>query len=111
MSETLRGFTYLSWAAALAAMQEERLGAVRQRLYMPVAERFDTTPQSVERLIRHAIERTADTVGARSIYTFFGNTIDPMRGKPTNAQMLAMVAERVRLSQGAAAAAGHAPGE
>jgi two-component system response regulator (stage 0 sporulation protein A) len=98
MNESLRGFTYLSWAAAIAAMQEERLGAVREKLYVPVAERFDTTPQCVERLIRHAVERTADSVGARGIYTFFGNTIDPMRGKPTNAQMLAMLAERVRIS-------------
>lgn len=98
MPETLRGFNYLAWAAAIAAHQEERLDAVRERLYVPVAGRFHTTPQSVERLIRHAVERTADTVGAGGIYTFFGNTIDPMRGKPTNAQMIAMVAERVRIS-------------
>ena len=98
MNEKLSGFTYLAWAAAIAAMQEERLSAVRDKLYVPVAERFGTTPQSVERLIRHAVERTADTVGAQGIYTFFGNTIDPMRGKPTNAQILAMLAERVRIS-------------
>jgi len=98
MSERLSGFAYLAWAAAIAAMHEDRLGAVRERLYVPVAERFHTTPQSVERLIRHAVERAADSVGARGIYAFFGNTIDPMRGKPTNAQMLAMMAERIRLS-------------
>ena len=98
MSEKLRGFTYLAWAAAIAAMSEERLYAVRDKLYIPVAERFQTTPQSVERLIRHAVERTADTVGAEQIYTFFGNTIDPMRGKPTNAQIVAMIAEKIRVS-------------
>lgn len=98
MKESLRGFTYLAWCAALAAMSEERLGAVRERVYVPVAERMQTTPESVERLIRHAVERTADTVGAQGIYTFFGNTIDPMRGKPTNAQMIGMLGERVRLS-------------
>lgn len=98
MNPSLLGFTYLSWAAAIAAAQEERLGAVREKLYVPVAGRFGTTPQCVERLIRHAVERTADSVGARGIYAFFGNTIDPMRGKPTNAQMLAMLAERVRIS-------------
>lgn len=98
MSEKLRGFTYLAWAAAIAAMSEERLYAVRDKLYIPVAERFQTTPQSVERLIRHAVERTADTVGAERIYTFFGNTIDPMRGKPTNAQIVAMIAEKIRVS-------------
>lgn len=97
MSDKLSGFTYLAWTAAIAAMQEQRLGAVRDKLYRPVAEHFHTTPQNVERLIRHAVERTADTVGAQGIYTFFGNTIDPMRGKPTNAQIVAMLAERVRI--------------
>lgn len=98
MNEKLSGFTYLAWASAIAAAQEDRLGAVREQLYVPVAERFDTTPQNVERLIRHAVERTADTVGAQRIYTFFGNTIDPMRGKPTNAQIIGMLGERVRIS-------------
>jgi len=98
MNDRLSGFTYLAWAAAIAALHEDRLGAVRERLYVPVAERFHTTPQSVERLIRHAVERTADTVGAQGIYTFFGNTIDPMRGKPTNAQIIGMLGERVRIS-------------
>lgn len=98
MDSRLRGFTYLSWAAALAGLSEDRLYAVRERLYIPVAGRFDTTPQSVERLIRHAVERTADTVGAERIYTFFGNTIDPMRGKPTNAQIIGMLGERIRVS-------------
>lgn len=98
MNERLSGFTYLAWAAALAGMHEDWLYAVRDRLYIPVAERFHTTPQSVERLIRHAVERTADTVGAERIYTFFGNTIDPMRGKPTNAQIIGMLGERIRVS-------------
>ena len=98
MNEHLRGFEYLAWAASLAGDNEDRLQAVRERLYVPVAERFGTTPQSVERLIRHAVERTADTVGAQGIYTFFGNTIDPMRGKPTNAQMIGMLGERLRIS-------------
>ena len=55
----------------------------------------------MERLIRHAVERTTDTVGVDGIYTFFGNTIDPMRGKPTNAQMIAMLAQRLRILEGA----------
>ena len=98
LSDRLSGFTYLAWAAALTGMHEEWLYAVRDRLYVPIAQRFDTTPECVERLIRHAVERTADTVGAKGIYTFFGNTIDPMRGKPTNAQIIGMLGERVRIS-------------
>ena len=96
MNENLRGFSYLSWASALAARREDRLYAIGERLYAPIALHENTTAQSVERLIRHAIERTTDVVGEKGIYAFFGNTIDPMRGKPTNAQMIARVAQKIR---------------
>ena len=75
--------------------------AVGRRLYAPIAQCFGTTAQNVERLIRHAVERTTDTVGVDGIYTFFGTTIDPMRGTPTNAQMIAMLAQRLRILEGA----------
>ena len=98
MNEQLHGYTYLSWAAALAYDNEDRMDAIGERIYAPVADRLGTTPQNVERLIRHAVERTADTVGEHGIYSFFGNSIDPMRGKPTNAQMIAMLVQRLRVS-------------
>lgn len=98
MREHLRGFSYLAWAAALASANEDWLGAIGVRIYTPVADRCKTTPQSVERLIRHAVEGTMDAVGASGVYGFFGNTIDPTRGKPTNAQMIGMLAERLRVS-------------
>ena len=98
MRECLRGFDYLAWAAALASMSEGRLFALGKRLYQPVAQHEGTTPQNVERLIRHAVETTIDAVGPDGIYGFFGNTLDPTRGKPTNAQMIAMLAQRLRVS-------------
>lgn len=98
MSDRLSGFTYLAWSSALVCDNEDRLRAVGERVYTPVAEHLQTTPQSVERLIRHAVERTTDTVGAQAVYSFFGNTIDPMRGKPTNAQIIGMLGERLRIS-------------
>jgi len=97
MREALHGFEYLSYAAALAALDESRLYAIGERIYAPIAGRFDTTAQNVERLIRHAVESTMDSANASNLYAFFGNTIDPMRGKPTNAQMIAMLAQKVRL--------------
>ena len=96
VSEHLRGYTYLAQAAALVSADEARLYEIGERVYAPIARLEKTTPQSVERLIRHAIERAADTVGEHGIYAFFGNTIDPMRGKPTNGQMIAMLAQRVK---------------
>ena len=101
MNERLSGYAYLCWAAALACEDEERLYAVSERIYAPIADRLGTTAQNVERLIRHAVERTTDTVGVDAIYTAFGNTIDPMRGKPTTAQMIAMLAQRLRSLEGA----------
>ena len=97
MRRGLRGFDYLAWAGALAYEREDRLYAIGERLYRPIAVRFDTTPQNVERLIRHAVESTMDAVGARGVYGFFGNTIDPTRGKPTNGQMIGMLAQRMRV--------------
>ncbi|MDO5378352.1 MAG: sporulation initiation factor Spo0A C-terminal domain-containing protein [Clostridia bacterium] len=97
MRQTLRGFDYLSWAAALACEREESLFSIGERLYRPIAERLGTTPQNVERLIRHAVESAMDSIGAVGIYGFFGNTIDPTRGKPTNAQMIGMLAQRIRV--------------
>ena len=101
VSKHLQGFTYLAWACALVCENEARLYAIGERLYGPIAAREQTTAQNVERLIRHAIERTADTVGRHGIYVFFGNTIDPMRGKPTNAQMISVVAQKMRYIQAA----------
>jgi len=99
MRSKLHGFEYLAWAAALTANNESRLHALSQRIYEPIAEKYCTTPQSVERLIRHALESTMDSVRADALYAFFGNTIDPTRGKPTNAQMVAMLAQRIRIEK------------
>lgn len=97
MRDSLKGFDYLAWAAALAHQQKARMDCVGRCLYAPIARRFDTTPQSVERLIRHAVESTMDAIGAQAVYSFFGNTIDPTRGKPTNAQMLGLLVQRMRV--------------
>ena len=99
MRRGLHGFEYLSWAAALAANKESRLYAIGERIYLPIAEKYATTPQNVERLIRHALESTIDSAKAETLYAFFGNSIDPSRGKPTNAQMIGMLAQKVRIME------------
>lgn len=95
---TLKGCSYLAWAAALAYESEARMDAVGEMIYRPIAERFSTTPQNVERLIRHAVECAMDGARAGGMYLFFGNTIDPTRGKPTNAQCISALAQRLRVS-------------
>ena len=54
--------------------------------------------QAVERLIRHAVESVMDAFGVRRVYGFFGNSIDPIRGKPTNAEMIGMLAQYMRVT-------------
>ena len=98
MHTRLKGFHYLAWSAALAYESEARLFAVGRRLYEPVALRFGTTPQNVERLIRHAVESTMDAAAAQGVYGLFGNTLDPARGKPTNAQIIGMLVQRMRVA-------------
>ncbi len=99
MRDTLSGFTYLAWAGALAYGGQDKLYAVGRQIYEPIAVRYNTTPQNVERLIRHAVERTMDSVGASSVYGVFGNTLDPARGKPTNAQMIGLLAQQLRVAR------------
>lgn len=96
MPEKLAGFTYLCAASALTAQRRKRIEHIGSEIYAPVAKRFDTSDENVERLIRHAVERVMDNAKPEQLYAFFGNTVDPMRGKPTNAQMIAILAERLR---------------
>ena len=96
MSPSLKGYTYLSCAAALAYENEARVFAVSQEIYVPIAARYGTTKENVERLIRHAIESTMSPARARGVYSLFGNTIDPAKGKPTNAQAIALLVQRLR---------------
>ena len=99
MHASLKGFTYLCCAAALASENEGRLFSVGKWVYGPIAEHFGTTRENVERLIRHAVESTMSAARARGVYSLFGNTIDPAKGKPTNAQVIALLVQRMRVEK------------
>ena len=99
MHASLKGFDYLCSAAALAYTGEQRMFAIGKDLYQPVAEYHHTSAQSVERLIRHAIESTMNAARAKGVYSLFGNTIDPAKGKPTNAQVIAMLVQNMRVAR------------
>lgn len=97
MDAGLKGCLYLAWCAAIAACSGESHPKEGKALYQAVAGRLSATESGVERLIRHALE-SAMNENAGGMYAFFGNTIDPMRGKPTNAQAIRALAERLRIS-------------
>ena len=99
MHASLKGYAYLSYAAALAYENEARLFSVSKEIYELIATRFDTTKENVERLIRHAIESTMSAARAKGVYSLFVNTIDPAKGKPTNAQTIALLVQRLRANK------------
>ena len=75
----------------------EMINAVTKVLYPEVAKRFNTTPSRVERAIRHAIEVAWDRGDVEVLQKFFGYTVSGIKGKPTNSEFIAMIADNLRL--------------
>jgi two-component system response regulator (stage 0 sporulation protein A) len=93
----IKGYHYLRDAILLVINEVNLLGAVTKELYPLIAEKFNTTPSRVERAIRHAIELAWDRGNVEMMTKFFGYTIDLERGKPTNSEFIAMVADKLRI--------------
>lgn len=93
----IKGYLYLREAIIMVVSEIELLGAITKILYPRIAERFNTTPSRVERAIRHAIEVAWSRNNIDTIKKFFGYTISAQRGKPTNSEFIAIVADRMRL--------------
>lgn len=93
-AKRLKGRAYLTAAAALCACAPDmRQG---KRLYAYLAKRFSASPAAVERAIRTAVESTWLNGSWREIQALFGFSVDADRGKPTNGECIAMLAEHVR---------------
>ncbi len=96
MQDALKGYQYLRRAIALVSVSDLLLHQATSRLYPLIAKEVDATDHSVERAIRHAIETTWTHGNMDALHEVFGNTIDPQRGKPTNTECIAMLAESIR---------------
>jgi two-component system response regulator (stage 0 sporulation protein A) len=99
MPAHLKGYQYLRDAIIMVVEEMNLMGAVTKELYPMIAEKYDTTPSRVERAIRHAIELAWDRGNVEMINKFFGYTINMDRGKPTNSEFIAMVADRLRIGE------------
>ena len=75
----------------------ELLGAVTKELYPSIAKKYNTTPSRVERAIRHAIEVAWSRGKVDTINQLFGYTVHTTKGKPTNSEFIAMIADKLRL--------------
>lgn len=93
----IKGYHYLRDAIAMVVEDIGLLGAVTKELYPRIAENHNTTPSRVERAIRHAIEVAWTRGRIDTIENIFGYTIDTDKGKPTNSEFIAMVADKLRL--------------
>ncbi len=95
----IRGYLYLREAISLVTEENELINGVTKILYPMIAKQHKTTPSRVERAIRHAIEVAWGRGNLEAINRIFGFTVDTRRGKPTNSEFIAMVADRMRLER------------
>lgn len=93
----IKGYQYLRDAILLVIGEINLLGAVTKELYPMIAQKYNTTPSRVERAIRHAIELAWDRGNVDMMTKFFGYTINVERGKPTNSEFIAMIADKLRI--------------
>lgn len=93
----IKGYQYLRDAIIMIISEIELLGAVTKILYPRIAEKYNTTPSRVERAIRHAIEVAWSRGNIDMINRLFGYTIKQEKGKPTNSEFMAMIADKLRL--------------
>lgn len=93
----IKGYQYLRCSILLCINDASMLSGITKVLYPTVAKTFSTTPSRVERAIRHAIEVAWDRGDVDVLMSYFGYTIQSDRGKPTNSEFIAMIADKLRL--------------
>lgn len=93
----IKGYQYLRDAIAISVGEEDMLVSVTKVLYPTIAKRHDTTSSRVERAIRHAIEVAWTRGRLDTINEIFGYTINNGKGKPTNSEFIALIADKIRL--------------
>ena len=93
----IKGYQYLRSAILMAIDDEDIINSVTKVLYPSVAKKYQTTTSRVERAIRHAIEVAWDRGDVDTLNSYFGYTIQNSRGKPTNSEFIAMIADNLRL--------------
>ena len=93
----IKGYQYLREAIIMTINNMEIINSITKQLYPTVAKNYNTTPSRVERAIRHAIEVAWDRGDTDVLNSFFGYTIASGKGKPTNSEFIAMIADRLRL--------------
>lgn len=93
----IKGYMYLREAITMVVNDMELLSAVTKELYSSIAKKYNTTASRVERAIRHAIEVAWGRGQVDAINKLFGYTVHNEKGKPTNSEFIAIIADKLRL--------------
>ncbi len=93
----IKGYQYLREAIMMSVEDVEMLGSITKVLYPTIAGKYQTTPSRVERAIRHAIEVAWSRGRMETLDALFGYTINTGKGKPTNSEFIALIADKIRL--------------
>ncbi len=93
----IKGYQYLREAIMISVSDVEMLNSITKILYPTIAKKFQTTPSRVERAIRHAIEVAWSRGKMETLDALFGYTINTGKGKPTNSEFIALIADKIRL--------------
>ena len=97
--EHIKGYQYLRDAIMMSVDDSEMLNSITKILYPSIAKQHKTTPSRVERAIRHAIEVAWTRGKVDTIDELFGYTVNNGKGKPTNSEFVALIADKIRLEQ------------
>ncbi len=93
----IKGYQYLRDAIQMCIKDMDMLNSITKILYPEIAKKYGTTASRVERAIRHAIEVAWERCNPDSVEELFGYTINSCKGKPTNSEFIAIIADRIRL--------------
>lgn len=93
----IKGYQYLREAIMMVVNDIDIINQITKQLYPEIAEKYKTTPSRVERAIRHAIEVAWGRGQTDTVENIFGYTVSAAKGKPTNSEFIAMIADKLRL--------------
>lgn len=93
----IKGYQYLREAIMMSVEDGEMLNSITKILYPSIAKKYQTTSSRVERAIRHAIEVAWSRGKMETLDSLFGYTISVGKGKPTNSEFIALIADKIRL--------------
>lgn len=93
----IKGYQYLREAIIMVVNDIDVINQITKSLYPKIATKYNTTPSRVERAIRHAIEVAWGRGEQKAVESIFGYTISASKGKPTNSEFIAMIADKLRL--------------